>query len=100
MPVRFVITKNTPMERIKTAYGNFTAYVNRIGAGEEDLYHISFVDNRNKVHIAVLAESVGGWSFVNAEALPDSIVELHSQFEMLIARDSLRHHLPIIAKAV
>ena len=88
------------MERIKTAYGNFTAYVNRIDAGEEDLYHISFVDNRNKVQVAVLTESIDGWSFVNAEALPAFVVELHTQFEVLIARHSLRHHLPRIAKAV
>jgi hypothetical protein len=88
------------MERIQTAHGKFTAYVNRIDAPHGNFYHISFVDNRNKAHVAVLTESNDGWSFVNPKALPASIVELHHQFEMLIARHSLRHHSQPLAKAV
>jgi hypothetical protein len=88
------------MEKIQTPHGQFTAYINRIDTPHGNSYHISFVDNRNKAHVAVLVESIDGWSFVNAETLPGSIIELHSQFEMLIARHSLRHHSQPLAKAV
>jgi hypothetical protein len=88
------------MDRIETTYGKFTAYVNPIEERLQKFYHISFVDNHNKVYVAVLTESTNGWSFVNPEDLPGWIVELHSQFELLIARHLLRHHNPAIAEAV
>ena len=87
-------------KKIETAHGKFNAYINRLHTPHGDSYHISFVDNHNKAHVAVLIESIDGWSFVNGETLPQSIIELHRQFEMLIARYSLRHHSQPLAKAV
>jgi hypothetical protein len=89
MAIRFVVIKPKPMERIETTYGNFTVYLNRIDAPPRNLYHISFVDNRNKVHVAVLKKSINRWSFENSEKLPDWIFNLQPQFEMMIAKKLL-----------
>lgn len=83
------------MERIKTSYGTFTVYLNRIVSSEGNLYHLSFVDNHNKAQVAVLRKSNSGWSFVDEDKLPEWIISLKVQFETLIAKELFSEHLAV-----
>ncbi|MGZ3853938.1 MAG: hypothetical protein ACXVBX_14170 [Flavisolibacter sp.] len=83
------------MERIKTSYGTFTVYLNRIVSSEGNLYHLSFVDNHNKAQVAILKRSGGGWGFVDEDKLPDWIVSLKAPFETLISKELFSEHLAV-----
>jgi len=88
------------MERIETFYGPFNVYLNRLSNSHENLYHISFVDKQNKAHVVLLTRYMNQWSFVNEENLPDWIISLKAQFEVLIRRSFRSDFSPSMAAAV
>jgi hypothetical protein len=71
-------------------YGNFTVYVNYLDLAQDKSFHISFVDSSKKVYVILMKESARQWIVSNEEDLPHWIIELQSQFQMLVQKELLR----------
>lgn len=83
------------METLQTPYGSFNVYVNALYSEGEHLIHISFVDNKNQLHVVLMQESGGQWMIANQYQLAGWIISLQSKLETLISRELLRQHLAI-----
>lgn len=78
------------METIQTPYGAVTVYINRLHSEEDPSFHISFVDNRNKLYIVLLQEVSDQWTISNKEILPDWVVALQTRFVLMVRREMLK----------
>ncbi len=72
------------MERLQTLYGSFNVYVNKLVSNEELQFHVSFVNQKNKLHILLMQYSAGGWKIAEKENQPGWIVALEGQMNNLI----------------
>lgn len=75
------------MQRLVTNYGNFNVYINRYPGSADNVFHISFVDRKNKLHVIFMREDYNRWIFINRERIPEWVLSHELQFQALILRE-------------
>lgn len=75
------------MKQIRTPYGVFNAYTNRLPESN-DTFNISFVDKNNKTHIVLLQCITDQWIMINAYIHPEWIVKLLPQFILMAEQEN------------
>lgn len=74
------------MERLQTLYGSVNAYINKLPPNGELQIHVSFVDNKNKLHILVMEHDIAGWKITEQEKHPAWVASLEEQLNSLIKK--------------
>jgi hypothetical protein len=74
------------MERMQSPHGNFNVYVNLLRSEGEMVFHISFVDKKNKLHVLLLRQENNAWSLMNPEQQPHWVLELLPQLQELLVK--------------
>jgi hypothetical protein len=72
------------MERLQTLYGTVNAYINKLPSNGEPQIHVSFVDNKNKLHVLLMQYYSAGWKFAEHEKHPAWVTSLEEQLNLLI----------------
>ena len=72
------------MERLQTLYGSVNVYINKMFLNEELQIHVSFVDNKNKLHVLLMQRSPAGWKIAEQANHAGWIMALEGQLNSLI----------------
>jgi hypothetical protein len=75
------------MKRIKTPYGSFNTYINRLPECD-DTFSISFVDKNNKSHIVLMQCICESWVMINAYLQTEWILKLLPQFILMVEQET------------
>jgi hypothetical protein len=84
------------MEFLQTPFGSFTVYLNRLSESQENNFHISFVDKNNRLHVVLVQWTEEKCIIANRESLPDWIVALQDQLDVMIRKELLQEQ-PLIS---
>ena len=74
-------------KQIKTDWGLFTFYFNRIYTVDGIRYHVSFNDKNRKVIIFHMQLQSGVWKFANSENFPEWLQKLETQISDIIQQN-------------
>lgn len=72
------------MERLQTLYGSVNAYINKLFVNGELQIHVSFIDNKNKLHILLMQKGSAKWKIAEQEKYPSWVTALEGQLNSLI----------------
>jgi hypothetical protein len=72
------------MERLQTLYGTVSAYIYKLPSNREPQIHVSFVDNKSKLHVLLMQYYSVGWKIAEHEKHPAWVNSFEKQLNLLI----------------
>ena len=80
------------MHIIRTSFGIFNVYINRLSAPDENIVHVSFVDHTNKTHAIHMHYNADHWVVSNPEAVPTWFSDFESKLDSLVTEQLAREY--------
>jgi hypothetical protein len=78
------------MDTLKTPFGNFNVYINRLTAPKENIFHVSFVDKQNKTNTFLMHFNSEQWVFSDPSSVPSWFTEFEPELNNLITKECLK----------
>lgn len=80
------------MHIIRTNFGAFNVYINRLSAPDENIVHVSFVDHNNKTHAIEMQYSTDRWVVRHPETVPGWFNDFETKLDSVITEQLAREY--------